>query len=58
MYEVLRLSYAMLTTQEKPTLKVCKNCGKVYYNTHSKSEFCGTKCRNYYNVKVFRTKSK
>lgn len=58
MYEVLRLSYAVLMTQEKPTLKVCKNCGKVYYNTHAKSEFCGTKCRNYYNVKVFRGKGK
>lgn len=58
MYEVLRLSYAMLMTQEKPTLKVCKNCGKVYYNTHAKSEFCGTKCRNYYNVKVFREKGR
>lgn len=58
MYEVLRLSYAMLMTQEKPTLKVCKNCGKVYYNTHAKSEFCGTKCRNYYNVKVFRKRDK
>ena len=58
MYEVLGLSYAMLITQEKPTLKVCKNCGKVYYNTHAKSEFCGTKCRNYYNVKVFREREK
>ena len=58
MYEVLRLSYAMLITQEKPTLKICKTCGKVYYNTHAKSEFCGTKCRNYYNVKVFREKGK
>ena len=36
--------------------KVCKNCGKVYYNPHAKSEFCGTKCRNYYNVKAFREK--
>lgn len=43
---------------ESIPLKVCKNCGKVYYNTHAKSEFCGTKCRNYYNVKVFREKDR
>ena len=56
--EVLYLFYAALITDEKPTLKVCKNCGKVYYNPHAKSEFCGTKCRNYYNVKVFRNKER
>ena len=39
---IAHLSDAMLMTQEKPTLKVCKNCGKVYYNTHAKSVFCGT----------------
>ena len=41
-----------------PGAKVCKNCGKVYYNTHAKSEFCGARCRNYYNVKVFREREK
>lgn len=55
---VLRLAYASLVTDPIEPLKVCKNCGKVYYNPHAKSEFCGTKCRNYYNVKVFRGKSK
>jgi ribosomal protein L32 len=51
---VLRLAYAALITAPSAPLKVCKNCGKVYYNHHAKSEFCGTKCRNYYNVKAFR----
>jgi hypothetical protein len=55
---VLRLAYAALITTFSLPLKVCKNCGKVYYNPHAKSEFCGTKCRNYYNVKAFREKSK
>jgi hypothetical protein len=55
---VLRLAYAALVTDPAGPLKVCKNCGKVYYNPHAKSEFCGTKCRNYYNVKVFRGKEK
>ena len=55
---VIRFAYASMISAESIPLKVCKNCGKVYYNTHAKSEFCGTKCRNYYNVKVFREKAK
>lgn len=55
---VLRLAYASLITSEKPALKVCKNCGKIYYNSHAKSEFCGAKCRNQYNVKMFRLREK
>ena len=53
---VLRLAYAAIVTDPIASLKVCKNCGKVYYNPHAKSEFCGTKCRNYFNVKAFRTR--
>lgn len=56
MESVIRLSYAAMITSEKPGLRVCRNCGKVYYNSHAKSEFCGVKCRNYYNVRVFREK--
>lgn len=51
---VVRLSYAAMVTSEKSGLRVCRNCGKVYYNNHAKSEFCSARCRNYYNVKVFR----
>lgn len=58
MEAVLRLAYASLITSEKPALKVCKNCGKIYYNSHAKSEFCGARCRNQYNVKIFRAKEK
>ncbi len=54
MESVLRFAYAAMVTSPGTPLKVCKNCGKVYYNTHAKSEFCGARCRNYYNVKVFR----
>ena len=53
---VLRLAYSAIITGPSTSLKVCKNCGKVYYNPHAKSEFCSTKCRNYYNVKAFRAK--
>ena len=55
---VLRLAYAAIVTDPGVPLKVCKNCGKVYYNSHVMSEFCGTKCRNYYNVKAFRKREK
>lgn len=51
---VIRLSYAAMVTSEKSGLRVCRNCGRVYYNSHAKSEFCGARCRNYYNVKAFR----
>lgn len=55
---VLHLAYASLIISPVPVLKVCKNCGQVFYNAHAKSEFCGTKCRNYYNVKVYRQREK
>ena len=51
---VLRFAYVAIVANPVSLLKVCKNCGKVCCNTHVKSEFCGAKCRNYYNVKVFR----
>lgn len=54
--DVLRLAYGVAVTDVAVPLKVCKNCGTVYYNPHQKSEFCSVKCRNYFNVKVFREK--
>lgn len=56
--DVLRLAYGLAITDATAPLKVCKNCGTVYYNPHQKSEFCSVKCRNYFNVKVFREKEK
>lgn len=55
---ILRLAYSLAVTDPTQPLKVCKNCGKVYHNPHQKSEFCSVKCRNYYNVQVFRGKGK
>lgn len=55
---VVRLSYAAMVTSEKSGLRVCRNCGKVYYNNHAKSEFCSARCRNYYNVRLFRAKDR
>lgn len=55
---VLRLTYAALITAPNKTLKTCKNCGRVYYNPRTKSEFCSTRCRNYYNVKMYRERER
>lgn len=56
--DVLQLSYSLMITSERPVLKICKNCGKTYYSDHPKSEFCGAKCRNQYNVRMFREREK
>lgn len=53
---LLRLTYAALITAPNKTLKTCKNCGRVYYNSRAKSKFCSTRCRNVYNVRAFREK--
>lgn len=55
---VLKLSYALLITDPVSPLKICKHCGEAYYNPNSRSEFCSVKCRNYYNVKMFRGRQK
>lgn len=55
---VLRLTYAALITAPSRSLKICKNCGRVYYNPRAKSEFCSTRCRNYYNVKMYRERER
>lgn len=55
---VLKLSYALLVSDIVNPLKVCKHCGKTYYNFNQRSEFCSVKCRSHYNVIAFREKSK
>ena len=54
----LHFAYSALVSSPRKALKICKNCGQIYYNINPKSEFCSTRCRNYYNVKVFREKEK
>ncbi len=58
MRAVLHLAYAAMVAAPSGGLKVCKNCGKVYYNPHAKSEFCSARCRNYFNVRAFREREK
>ena len=34
----------------------CKHCGKLFYATDIRSEFCSARCRNQYNVYKSRAK--
>jgi hypothetical protein len=55
---VIETAYALAITDKASPLKMCKHCGKAYYNTNPRSEFCSVKCRNHYNVIAFRVRSK
>lgn len=55
---VLRLGYAYAVTDPAAPLKLCRFCGKAYYNTNPRSEFCSATCRNHYNVNTFRKRQK
>lgn len=55
---VLKLSYALSISDPSGPFKICKSCGKAYYDPNSRSEFCTVKCRNYYNVRAFRERNK
>jgi len=50
----LETIYASYITGEGRPLRICKDCGKVFYTTSARAEFCETKCRNRYNVAKFR----
>lgn len=55
---VLDLALAQSLCAEEPVLRVCKNCGKIYYNPHARSEFCSTRCRNQHNVRAWRSRQR
>ena len=55
---VLDLALAQSLCAEEPVLRVCKNCGKIYYNPHARSEFCSVRCRNQYNVRAWRSRQR
>ena len=52
------LALAQSLCTEEPVLRVCKNCGKIYYNPHARSEFCSVRCRNQYNVRAWRSRQR
>jgi len=50
----LETIYSFYITGENTPFKICRDCGKVFYATSMRSEFCQTKCRNRHNVALFR----
>jgi hypothetical protein len=50
----IMLSFAL--ADEAQPLRVCKECGKVFYATDSRSQFCSKECKNRYGVKQNRKK--
>ena len=50
--------YAVSVTRADAALRMCKHCGAAFYATHGRSEFCGDKCRNQYNVYRFRERER
>lgn len=54
----LETVYAFLVSSADQPLRICKHCGKVFYATHGRTEFCSGRCRNQYNVYKSRGKGK
>jgi hypothetical protein len=54
----IKTIYAFLISAPDTYLRMCKHCGKAFYVTHDRSEFCSSRCRNQFNVYKFRGKDK
>jgi len=54
----LETIYSFYITGESCPFRICKDCGKVFYSTSARAEFCETKCRNRYNVEQYRKRLK
>ena len=50
----LETIYGFYVTGESCPLRICKDCGKVFFATSARAEFCEVRCRNRYNVARFR----
>ncbi|MBQ4538457.1 MAG: hypothetical protein II995_02490 [Oscillospiraceae bacterium] len=55
---IMDMALAQCVSSPDTLLRVCKNCGEIYYNEHVRSEFCTARCRNQYNVRAFRSRQK
>lgn len=53
---MIDLAFAKAVTDDKKPLRTCKHCGKLFYATDIRSEFCSARCRNQYNVYKSRAK--
>jgi len=54
----LETIYSFYLTGENCPFRICKDCGKVFYTTSARAEFCETKCRNRHNVEQYRKRLK
>jgi len=54
----LETVYAFLVSSAVQPLCMCKHCGKVFFATHGRTEFCSGRCRNQFNVYKSRGKGK
>lgn len=52
----LETVYGFLVSSAEQPLRICKHCGKVFFATHGRTEFCESRCRNQYNVYKSRGK--
>ena len=56
--QIIETVYAVMISQPDTPLRMCKHCGKAFIAAHGRSEFCGTKCRNQFNVYKWRAKQR
>ena len=54
----VQMMFSFMLTDEKSSLKVCKQCGKAFVAGRPNSVFCSGKCKNQYNVYKSRAKDK
>jgi hypothetical protein len=53
---VIDVAYSFAVTTEPSPLKLCKDCGKVFFVNNQRTEFCTVQCRNKFNTRKFRAK--
>ncbi len=49
--------FALNATNTRKLVKMCKHCGKPFYSTNIKAEYCCPQCRNQANVYKSRAKN-
>lgn len=54
----IQMMFSFMLTDDKPSLKVCKHCGKVFLASRPNTVFCNGQCKNQYNVYKSRGKDR
>ena len=54
----IQMMFSFRLTDEKPSLKVCKHCGKVFLASRPNTVFYSGQCKNQYNVYKSRAKDR